>query len=160
MIRFDFISIFWTIIFIVGGLSPVLGLSLFILDVDIKKRLLTFIKLTFYTMGITYFLLGQLNSSLFIDNEQILLYSIAISLFLHFLQIKNPDKNKEVLGLTLIVTYVFFQYWEVPLFIMAHLGIPPFTYHGSIDQAYLILVFYIALRFTNKVIDKIDVFHL
>ena len=156
MIPPDFDFVFWTIIFIVGGLSPVLGLSLFVTEFNIKKRYLTFIKRSLPTMGITYFILGLINNSLFKDNEQILIYSIAISLLLHFLQSKNPGKDKEALAQTLIVTYIFFQYWEVPLFIMAHLNIPPFTYHGSIDQAYLILVSFISLKFTEKTIDKID----
>jgi len=157
VIHFDFQSVFWAIIFIVGGLSPVFGLSLFVIELDLKKQFLTFIKYALSIMGITYYILGNINSSLFINNEQILIYSIVIPLFLHFLQLKNPDKNKEVLGLTLILTHIFSQYWEVPLFIMAHFKIPPFTYHGSIDQAYLILVFYTALKFTKKAIDKIDI---
>ena len=154
---FEFKPILWTIIFLVEGLSPVVGLIIIAFEVDVKKWLLTFIKNMLTIIGTTYMLLGIMNSNLFPDKEQLILYSVSICLFLHYLQIKNPDKTAKVLGIVLIVTHLFNQYWEIPLFILAHLGIPPFEYHGSIDQIYLLLVFYVALRFANIKIAKKDI---
>ena len=108
------------------------------------------------TMGIAYCILGQISNPAFPDYWQIFLYSIAVSLFLHFLQRKYPDKNAKVLGVVLIVNHLFSQYWEVPIFIMVHIGMLGIGYLGSIDQLYLILVFYIALRFSNISIAKGD----
>lgn len=156
MINFDFKPFFITLIFIVEGLSPVLGLSLIVLEINLKKRVLKVIKIALPLMGIIYFLLG-LNRLLYVDKVQILLYSISISMFLHFLQKRNPDKNAKVLGIVLIVTHIFVQYWEIPHFIMAHLGSTVFGYHGSIDQIYLILVFYLGIQFTQKRIDTGDI---
>ena len=156
MTNFDFKPFFIMLIFIVEGLSPVLGLSLIVLQTNLKKWVLKLIKIALPLMGITYFLLG-LNKLLYVDKVQILLYSVTISLFLHFLQKRNPDKNAKVLGIVLIVTHIFVQYWEIPHFVMAHLGSAVFGYHGSIDQVYLILVFYLGLRFTQKTIDKGDI---
>lgn len=144
----------WTCIFLLLGFLPVLGLILLVSDIKVEKWFLKIIKYVLLIMGITYFILGLINKSIFPDNEQIILYSITISLFLHFLEIKNPSKATEVLGIVFIVTHLFSQYWEIPLFIMAHLGSSAFGYHGSIDQLYLLLVFYLALRFTDKTIDK------
>ena len=155
MTNYDFKSIFIMLIFLVEGLSPVLGLSLIALELNIKKWILKSIKITLPLMGIAYFILG-LNQLLHADKVQILLYSVAISLFLHYLQKRNPDKNAQVLGIVLIVTHIFTQYWEIPLFILAHLGHPAFGYHGSIDQVYLLLVFYLGLRFTKKTIEMKD----
>jgi len=150
-------SLFLTIIFLVEGFSPVLGLYIIAFGVDVKNWVLTIIKTSLPIMGIVYFTLGIIRSPTYSVNEQFLLYSITISIFLHFLQIKNPDKPANVLGITLIVTHLFSQFWEFPLFIMAHLGVPPFTYHGSIDQIYFLLVFYLGLRFTDKIIEKRDI---
>lgn len=156
MISSDFKPFFITLIFIVEGLSPVLGLSLIVLEINLKKWVLKVIKIALPLMGIIYFLLG-LNRLLYADKVQIFLYSISISMFLHFLQKRNPDKNAKVLGIVLIVTHIFVQYWEIPHFIMAHLGSTVFSYHGSIDQIYLILVFYLGLKFTQRKIDKWDI---
>ena len=133
--------IFQTIIFIVQGLSPVVGMSIILLNISIKKWYLTFIKTVLATIGITYFILGFTSKHMFPDYWQVLLYSITISLFTHFLQRKNPDKNTNVLGIVLIVTHLFSQFWEIPMFIMGHLEIMGYVYLGSIDQLYLILVF-------------------
>ena len=107
-------------------------------------------------MGIAYCILGQIFSPAFPDYWQIFLYSLAVSFFLHFLQRKYPDKNAKVLGVVLIINHLFSQYWEVPIFIMVHIGMLGIGYLGSIDQLYLILVFYIALRFSNIYISKRD----
>jgi len=107
-------------------------------------------------MGITYYILGQILNPPFPDSPQVLLYSLTISLFLHFLDKKNPDKTTRVLGIVLIVTHLFSQFWEIPMFIMGHLEIMGYVYLGSIDQLYLILVFYLALRFCNISIAKKD----
>jgi len=111
------------------------------------------------TIGIAYCILGQISNPAYPDYWQFLLYSTAISVFLHFLQARNPDNNTKVLGLVLIVSHLFSQYWEIPIFIMAHLGLL-YGYLGSIDQLYLILVFYLALRFSNISIAKRDLITL
>jgi len=141
----------------VQGFSPVIGLSLILLEIPIKKWYLTFIKIALPTLGIVYCILGQIiSNSAFPDYWQILLYSIAVSLFLHLLERKNPDKTTKVLGIVLIVTHLFSQYWEIPLFIIVHLGLLGYGYLGSVDQLYLVLVFYLALRFSNISIAKKD----
>jgi len=144
---------------IAQGLSPVLGLFIILFEFNIKKWILTFIKTVLPTIGIAYCILGQISNPAYPDYWQFLLYSTAISVFLHFLQARNPDNNTKVLGLVLIVSHLFSQYWEIPIFIMAHLGLL-YGYLGSIDQLYLILVFYLALRFSNISIAKRDLITL
>jgi len=138
------------------GFSPVIGLSIILLEIPIKKWYLTFIKTVLPSLGIAYCISGQISHYAFPDYWQIFLYSIVISLFLHFLQRKYPDKNAKVLGVVFIVNHLFSQYWEIPFFIMVHIGILGIGYLGSIDQLYLILVFYLALKFSNISIAKGD----
>lgn len=90
------------------------------------------------------------------DYWQVMLYSIAISLFIHLFQDRNPDKGSKVIGISLIVSHLLSQWWEIPLFIIAHLGLLGYEYFSSIDQLYLITVFYMALIFTNISIAKRD----
>ena len=141
---------------IAQDLSPVAGLLVINLEVNVKKWFLTFIKTVLPIIGISYCILGQISNPAYPDYWQFLLYSIAISVFIHFLQVRNPDKPTKVLGISLIVASLFSQYWEVPLFIFAHLGFPFFEYLGSIDQAYFLLVFWLALKFMNISIAKKD----
>ena len=141
---------------IAQGISPVLGLLVINLEVNVKKWFLTFIKTVLPITGISYCILGQISNPAYSDYWQFLLYSIVISIFIHFLQVRNPDKPTKVLGLVLIVAPLFSQYWEIPLFMLAHLGVSCFEYLGSIDQAYFLLVFWLALKFMNISIAKRD----
>ena len=147
------------LVIIAQGLSPVAGLLIILSEIKVKKRLITFTKTILSIFSISYCILGQITNPPFPDYWQILLYSLSMSVFLHLLQNRNPDKNAKVLGITLIVSHLFSQYWEIPIFIMAHLGLL-YGYLGSIDQLYLILVFYRALRFSNISIAKRDLITL
>jgi len=144
--------------FMAQGLSPVIGLSIILLEIPIKKWFINFIKTVLSMTGIAYFILGQISSPPFPDPWQLLLYSLTVSIFLHFLDIRNPDKTTKVLGVVLIVAHLFSQWWEIPMFIIVHLGLFGYGYGylGSIDQLYLILVFYLALRLSNISIAKKD----
>jgi len=137
-----------------------LGVLIILLEVPIRKEYLTFIKVGLPILGITYFVLGLISSSIFLDNIQFIIYSLAISIFLHALQNRNPEINTKVLGLTLMMTNLFSQYWEAPLFAYAHLGLPGFKYLGSMDQIYLLLVFYLTLKFANISMDIGTVLYL
>lgn len=149
---------FQTIMLIVQGLSPIAGLLIILIEVRVKEWYLNFIKVVLPALGIAYCILGLISNPTFPDYWQVLLYGLTVSLFLHLLQRKNPDKNAKVLGIVLIVTHLFSQYWEIPMFIIVHLGLFGYGYGylGSIDQLYLILVFYLALRFSNISIAKKD----
>jgi len=148
-------NLIYPFVIIAQGIFPVLGLFIILFEVNVKKRFMTVIKIVFPTIGIVYCVLEQLSNPAYSVYWQFPLYGIAISVFLHFLQARNPDNNTKVLGLTLIVAHLFSQYWEIPIFIMVHLGFLD-GYLGSIDQLYLILVFYLALRFSNISIAKRD----
>lgn len=149
-------NILFQLAIIAQGLSPVAGLLIILFEVKIKKWFLNFIKTILPIFGISYCILGQTTNPPFPDYWQILLYSLSMSVFLHLLQNRNPDKNAKVLGITLIVSHLFSQYWEIPIFIIVHLGILGYGYLGSIDQLYLVLIFYLALRFSNISIAKRD----
>jgi len=146
--------------FMLHGLLPVAGLLIILFEVNVKEWYLNFIKTVLPFAGIAYCILGQISNPPFPDYWQFLLYSFTISILLHFLQKKNPYKNTKVLGIVLIITHLFSQYWEIPLFIIVHLGLLGYGYLGSVDQLYLILVFYLALRFSNISIAKKDLITL
>lgn len=138
------------------GLSPVVGIAIILMGIPIKKQVLKLIKISLALFGAIYFIVGYMNYLAVPDYWQVMLYSITISLFIHLLQGRNPDKGSKVLGVSLIVSHLFSQWWEIPLFIIVHLGLLGYGYFGSMDQLYLILVFYMALRFTNISIAKSD----
>lgn len=143
----------WALIFIVQNLLPVIGLLVLVLKVKVGKEFLTFIKYIIPIVGMIYFILGQRVEPAYPCHDIYLFYSLVIPLFLHFFQIRNPDKKTEVLGVFLMVSHLFSQYWEIPVFIAGHLNILGAKYLGSIDQIYLILVFYLAIKYANISID-------
>lgn len=157
MIDYETYSVFWTLLNIVQGFSPVVGMSILLLEIRSNAWFLKFVKTSLFIAGIGYFIVGKMASPKFPVTEQVFLYCITVSVFIHFLMIKNPDKTDKVLGVTLIVANLFSQYWEIPLFILAHLGVSCFEYLGSIDQAYLLLIFCLAIKFTNISISKKDI---
>lgn len=145
--------------FIFQGFLPVLGLLIFVFEVKVEKRFLTLIKILIPIAGTSYFLLGEVTRS-YPCHNLILFYSLAMTVFLHFLQLKNPDKTTKVLGVFLMVSHLFSQYWEIPVFIAGHLNILGAKYLGSIDQIYLILVFYLALKYANISVDNKTILYL
>lgn len=146
--------------FIFQGVLPILGLIIIILKVKFETWLLTFIKIIVPISGIFYFVLGQRATPQYPCHNLILFYSLVMSIFLHFLQIKNPDKTTKVLGIFLMVSHLFSQYWEIPVFIAGHLNILGAKYLGSIDQLYLILIFYLTSYFTNISVDRETIMYL
>lgn len=144
---------FFAVMFIVQGSLPVLGLIIILLKVKVETWFLTFIKIVLPIAGISYFVLGRRVTPGYPCNSLILFYSLILSLFLYFLQRRNPDKPTKVLGVFLMVSHLFSQYWEIPSFIAGHLNILGAKYLGSIDQLYLILVFYLAIKYANISID-------
>ena len=142
------------------GILPVLGLFIILFEVNVKKWFLTIIKIVLPTIGIVYCALEQISNPAYPVYWQFLVYSIAISVFLHFLQARNPDNNTKVLGLTLIVAHLFSQYWEIPIFIAGHLGVLGAVYTSSFDQLYLILVFYLAIKYANIMVNRKTITYL
>lgn len=151
---------FWNLIFIVQNLLPVVGLLIIVLEVKIRKEFLNFIKIIVPVSGIFYFLVGQTGIPIFPCHNLYLFYSLIIPLFLHFLQFRNPDNPTNVLGVFLMVSHLFSQYWEIPVFIAGHLNVLGAEYLGSIDQIYLILVLYLAIKYANISIDKETILYL
>lgn len=149
----EFHKFLWALIFIVQNLLPVIGLLVIILKVKVGKGFLTFLKFMIPIVGIIYFIMGRRSSPGYPCNDIYLFYSLVIPLFLHFFQMRNPDKMTKVLGIFLMVSHLFSQYWEIPVFVAGHLNILGAKYLGSIDQLYLILVFYLAIKYSNISID-------
>lgn len=118
------------------------------------------IKLFVPIIGILYFILGQIARPPYPCHDLVLFYSLVMPIFIHFSQLKNPDKVTKVLGISLMVSHLFSQYWEIPIFIAGHLNILGAKYLGSIDQMYLILVFYLTLKFANTSIDNKTIIYL
>lgn len=144
---------FFAFMFIFQGILPVVGFLILVSKFKIEKEFLTIIKLIIPMVGLIYFMLGQRASLPYPCNVLVLFYSFIMSLFLHFFQIRNPEKPTKVLGIFLMVSHLFSQYWEIPVFIAGHLNILGAKYLGSIDQLYLILVFYLAIKYANISID-------
>jgi len=153
MTTLEFRNFLWALIFIVQNLLPVIGLLVIILKVKVGKGFLTFLKIMIPIVGIIYFVMGRRPSAGYPCNDIYLFYSLVIPLFLHFFQMRNPDNITKVLGIFLMVSHLFSQYWEIPVFIAGHLNILGAKYLGSIDQLYLILVFYLAIKYANISMD-------
>lgn len=160
MTPYEIQSFLWTFMFIFQGLLPIFGILIFIYQIKPGKTLLNMITFFVPIIGILYFILGQIVRPLYPCHDLVLFYSLVMPLFLHFSQLKNPDKMAKVLGIFLMVSYLFSQYWEIPVFIAGHLNILGAKYLGSIDQMYLILVFYLTLKFANTSIDNKTIMYL
>ena len=153
MTPYETFHFFFAFIFIFQGILPVVGFLILVSKFKIEKEFLTIIKFIIPLVGLIYFMLGQRASPPYPCNDLVLFYSMVIPLFLHFFQIRNPEKPTKVQGIVLIVSHLFSQYWEIPVFIAGHLNILGAKYLGSIDQLYLILVFYLAIKYANISID-------
>lgn len=66
----------------------------------------------------------------------------------------------KLLGLSLLLTHVVTEYWEIPIFVFGHLGLFGKYYAGSINQIYLIVSFVLLTYFSKFSFNKKSVLTL
>lgn len=145
-----------TIIFLTG-MFPVVGYTLCHVKFNGKKWLvLTTCVIVFFSM-LAFTFAKQID----IEDPPTILYLSYAGFMIFFLVLLTRkygyDKFNVLLGVTLLLTYVTTQWWEIPVYIFAVLGVFGKEYLGPWNQIYLATSFILALKMGKVKITKTNI---
>lgn len=87
-------------------------------------------------------------------------YGIFIMVYLPLLTLKlGHEYFSQALSITFLLSYLLTEYWEIPTFVCGMLGIFEKTYHGFVNQLYLVADTIILFKVSKLKLDHTNLLY-
>jgi len=141
--------VIFNVTYFLVGMFPVLGLLLQYIPLNGRKWYYTF-AISFTAVISLFFCVAPYTEAKYPVKYLYLIYGAYFLVVLTcFVKKHGYSYFNKLLGITFILAYVTSEWWEIPVFVCGHLGWLGKTYEGSINQIYLILAFYLLIKYSK-----------
>lgn len=94
------------------------------------------------------------------DRLLITFYGGFMAIFLLLITLKLGHHHfNQALSITLLLSYVLTEYWEIPVFFCGFLGLFGKTYHGPVNQIYLLVTIILLLQVSKLKINTTNLLY-